>query len=232
MKIFIENTALESLVNIYLTGYQHLPADVEKRVMDYYIAQRDSRYINYCEFLDIVTEEQRESCFYRLREFVIYSIIDIGQELFITREDVFRLFSTMFQWRLLKRELVNEYEMILHIPTWFTGNMLLPSILKKENGKYIAEYSYEDRIITIKNVIIPPGLEPEINTHCAVYLSTVISPLNKSNFNMISRHLEEIAPFRLFRKDVETIDYSDFQRFGNYGKRAIARFDAYAEIAM
>ncbi|MCE1246615.1 MAG: hypothetical protein LWY06_08225 [Firmicutes bacterium] len=229
MKIFIENTAVETLMNIYLAGHQRIPEQAEKKLLEYYQANLEARYQDFCKLIELAYCPHMETCFGRLREFVIYSINDVGQELFITVEDVYRLFSTTFQWRYLKENLINEYHMILNIPKWFMANMILPAVLKVENGKYIAEYSFEDRIVNIKNVFLPPGSACDVNSQCAVFMSCVVTPLDRASFNMINRHLEEIAAFRIFRRDVENIDFSNFQRFGNYESLAKSRFHSFAE---
>lgn len=222
MKIFIETKALTTLLNILIADRNcptnQVPKETCRDIISYYLNNRNERYQDYGAILKMIDKARCETPFHHLKEFIIYSINDLGQELFITSDDVYRKFCTMFHWRMIEKNLIRDYDTIIHIPSWFVGNMLLPVTLKKEEGKYIAEYTYENKIINIKNFFIPPDIPAEQNTNFGIFMASIVCPLDIHNFKMISRHLEEINMFRQFRKDVEAIDYSNFQRLGDCRK--------------
>ena len=226
MQIHIETDAMRVFINTLLSCRCPVTEEVEKGIVELYKANHE-RYLDYCKVLEIADKNPTETPFHRLKEFIIYSINEPGQELFITRDDIFRHFATMYHWRVVERSLVSGYKMITHIPSWFVAHMLLPVVLKKEEGKYMGEYTYEDRIINLKNIFVPGDMEIEENTPYCLHLASVVAPLEQFTFRMISRHLEEIPLFKTFRDDIDIIDFADFQRFGDYRKICEDRYNKY-----
>lgn len=221
MHISIEVRALKVFINILSGCRCSLSEELEKAMVEEYFASREGNYTSFDRLMKLADKMGDDTPLHRLKEFIAYNINDLGQELFITLEDVLRHFSTKFHWRVAETGLFHNYTMIKDIPSWFVGHMLLPAVLKEEDGKFMAEYVYENRIINLENVFVPSSSEVKVNDYCAVHMASVVAPLDRYDYEMIGRHLEEIRLFRLFREDLERIDYSDFQRFGDY--QAIAR---------
>ena len=229
MHINIETGAMRVLINTLLSCRCPVPEKVESEIISIYKEQkgRDSLYIDYGKVLEAADKSCGETPFHRLKEFIIYNINELGQELFITRDDVLRHFATMYHWRVVENSLLDSYKKIIHIPSWFVAHMLLPVILKKEEGEFMAEYTYGEKIINLKNIFVPKDMEIELNTPYCMHLSSIISPLDRFTYRMISRHLKEIPLFVTFREDQDTIDFSNFQRYGDYRKICEDRYNKY-----
>lgn len=227
MQIYIETRAMRVFINTLLSCRCPVSQEVEKEIVGLYLSGKDKLYIDFARVLEIADKMNCETPFHRLKEFIIYYINDLGQELFITLDDVYRHFCTMFHWRVVEKSLFNGYENIIDIPSWFVGHMILPVVIKREKGEYMAEYTFGNRIINLKNIFVPEDINIIQNMQYAIHLASVVSPLGKHDFKMISLHLEEIPLFRLFREKLESIDYSDFQRFGDYRKTCENRYAKY-----
>jgi len=227
MQISIETRAMRVFLNILLSCRCPVSQEVEEEIVGLYLSGRDKPYIDYVRVLESADRMNCETPFHRLKEFIAYHINDLGQELFITLDDVFRHFCTMFHWRIVEKSLFNGYKNIIDIPSLFVGHILLPVVIKREKGEYMAEYTFGNRIINLKNIFVPGDMNIVQNKQYAVHLASVVSSLEKHDFNMISLHLEEIDLFRLFRENLESIDYSDFQRFGDYRKICEDRYTKY-----
>jgi hypothetical protein len=119
------------------------------------------------------------------------------------------------------------YEDIKDIPSWFVGHMLLPVRLKKENRSFTAEYSFFNKKIIFKNVFVPPDIPFETDGLYCIHFASIIAKINNEQFQNLKQHLEEIDLFKRYREEVIVIDYSEFQRFGNYQKTCRDRYLKY-----
>ncbi|MCD4783337.1 MAG: hypothetical protein K8T10_05820 [Candidatus Eremiobacteraeota bacterium] len=227
MQISIETRAMRIFINTLLSCRCPVSQEVEKEIVDLYLSGRDMPYIDFTRVLEIAGKMNNETPFHRLKEFMVYNINDMGQELFITLDDIYRHFCTKFHWRIVEKTLFLGYKNIIDIPSWFVGHMLLPVVIKREKGKYMAEYTFGNRIINLKSIFVPEDMNIEQNMQYAIHFASVVTPLGKHDFKMISLHLEEINLFRLFRENLESIDYSDFQRFGDFRKVCENRYSKY-----
>jgi len=229
MQIHIKADAMRILLYTLLSCRCPISGSIEEEIVTYYISHKNDKYIDYRDVLEIADKMKCETPFHRLKEFIIYNINEPGQELFIATEDVLRHFATMFHWRMVERKLSTSYKMIIQVPSWFVSHMLLPVVIKKEDGQYMAEYTHKNRIISLRNIFIPNDIQVEQNTRYAIHLGFVVAPLDRFSFKMVSHHLEEIPLFCLFREDFDFIDFAKFQRFGDYRELCRARYKKYFE---
>jgi tRNA(Leu) C34 or U34 (ribose-2'-O)-methylase TrmL len=102
--------------------------------------------------------------------------------------------------------------------------MLLPITLKYENNTIIGEYSFSNKNIILKNILVTPDIPIETGERYCIHFAAVISRVSNEQFDMISKHLEEVQFFKKYREDIENIDYKNYQRFGNYYNIVKKRF--------
>lgn len=224
MQISIESEAMKLLINTLLSCRCPLPKELEEEIVSIYLQCSNCRYVDFGVVLEKAEIMGGDNPFNRLKEFITYNINDLGQELFITIDDIYRHYSTSFHWRIVERSLLENYKNIRDIPSWFVGHMLLPAVYK---GEGVAQYTSGSKVITLKNLFVPADLDITTGRLCGVHLASVVGILDGYYYQMINRHLEEITLFRLFRDDIDTIDYCAFQRIGNYKKDSEKRYFKY-----
>lgn len=164
--------------------------------------------------------------FDRLRDFCLYSK-DSLDEILITKEDVYRHFCCTYHWKVVEDALISSYKDIVNVPTWFVGHMLLPVKLEERGKETHAEYSFSNTKIRFLNIFRPPDIKLEKNGLYSIHFASVISKIDSAEFRMISQQLESVKRFVEFRNDIKKIDYSSFQRFGDYRKFCEKRYLKY-----
>jgi hypothetical protein len=226
MIVKIETEAAASLLNVLLSCRCPIKEEVEEEIMHYYISQKNQPSFDFQKVIEMADKSSDNTVFHRLRDFCLYSKSNLD-EIMITNEDVYRHFCSTFHWKVVEDALVASYKDITNIPAWFVSHMLLPVKLKKEGKSTYAEYSATNVRTRLLNVFISPNIRIKNEGLYSMHFASVISEINPSQFRMINQQLESIKRFTEFRNDVTEIDYSNFQKFGDYKKLCETRYSKY-----
>jgi len=226
MILEIETEAAKSLLKVLLSCRCPIKEEVEEKIVHYYLSQKNQPSFDFRKIIEIADESDSDTVFHRLRDFCLYSKNNLD-EIVITKEDVYRHFCSAFHWKVVEDALVSSYKDIKDIPSWFVGHMLLPVKLKERNKSICAEYSTSDLKVQLLNIFTPSDIKFKSNGLYSMHFASVISEINPAQFGMINQQLESIERFIEFRNDVKEIDYSDFQKFGDYRKFCETRYHKY-----
>ncbi len=226
MDLKIEREAAKVLLNVLLSCKDPIREDLEKKLIDYFLSKKNERIFDFQKMVTIAEESGSDTGFHRLRDFCLYSKNDLD-EVIITREDVYRHFCSTYHWKVVEDSLVSSYKSIINIPTWFVGHMLLPVKLKKRNKATYAEYSFSNLTIDMQNVFVPPEFKVQESGIYAIHFASIVSEINPAVSRMMNQQLESVNRFIEFRKDIGEIDYTKFQRFGDYSKFCQERYLKY-----
>ncbi len=227
MNIEIQKDAFKILLNVLLSCRCPISEDVEKRLIKYFKKHESLNAYNYNEIMNIANKGKGETVFHRLKEFCLYSVNDFSSELTISLEDVLRHFSSGFHWRLVEKGLSSGYKNLTFLPSWFIGHMLMPVKLEKENKKMIAKYAYSKSIIRFKNIFIPKEIKILSDKFYCIHFGFVISQISEEQSKMLFNELEIIDNFRIYRENLSEIDFSHYQRYGDYFNICKTRYSKY-----
>jgi hypothetical protein len=226
MILKIETEAAKSLLNVLLSCRCPIKEEAEEKIVHYYSSHKSEQCFDFQRIVEIASESDDDTVFHRLRDFCLYSKDDLD-EILITKEDVYRHFCSTFHWKVIEDALVSSYKDIRSIPAWFVGHMLLPVRLREKNKMIYAEYAAAGLEIRLLNIFTPNDIKFESNGLYSMHFASVISTITPAQFRTINQQLESIKRFVGFRRDIREIDYSDFQRFGDYRKLCETRYSKY-----
>lgn len=226
MILEIETGAAKSLLRVLLSCQCPIKDEEEKKIVEYYRSQKNQMTFDFQSIVDIASESGENTVFHRLRDFCLYSKNNLDK-ITITEEDVYRHFCSAFHWKVVEEALGSSYKDLRDIRSWFVGHMLLPVKLKEENRLIYAEYSTPGNKICLSNIFIPSDIKFKSDGLYSMHFASVISIVTPAQFKMINQQLESIKRFVEFRRDIDEIDYSDFQKFGDYGKLCETRYSRY-----
>lgn len=216
MKMFINNVAYKNLLKVLLSCRCPLSENVESDLVNYYINNSSTNNLDYSEIMEITKAEGKETVFDRLKEFILYSVDDFSRTYVISVEDVIRHFCSGFHWRRTAQLLSASYINLTDLPSWFVGHMLTPVRIVQESGSPLARYSYSGGSMLFKNIFIPSDVIVNSKKDYCIHFAFVISDITENQASIISHELDLIDNFKTYREYLSEIDYSEFQRYGNY----------------
>ncbi|MGD6851749.1 MAG: hypothetical protein ACQCN6_06810 [Candidatus Bathyarchaeia archaeon] len=230
MILEIETDAALILLKVLLSCQCAISKKTEEEIAHYLLSQRSKISVDFKRLIDLAGGPTFDTVFRRLRDCCFYSKNNLDKVV-ITKEDVYRHFCSAYHWKINEEALTtipeNANTPISNVASWFVGHMLLPVRLMDEKGSVRAEYSGSDSKISIFNVFIPPDMELHKDAIYSMHFASVISEITLAQAELINRQLEVIDQFIEFRKEIKTMDYGDFQKFGNYRNLCEGRYRKY-----
>ena len=227
MDISINQKAYYILLKVLLSCRCPVSDNTEKKLINYYKKNSEKRHISYDTIINLADQEEDETVFHRLKEFVICSVNDLSKGYEITVEDVLRHFSSIYHWKVVINGLQNSYKKVIHIPSWFISHMLLPIDIQTNKGQYQISCTLNNLTINLNNLFIPSDLSISSNKYYCAHFASVISDISRAQYKLLQQQANEIPQFELFYKGIEIIDYLNFQRYGNYSLFCNNRYKKY-----
>ena len=228
MRISMRQEALELTFRMLLSCQCPVTGQQERAVFDRLVALNPGDTIDCIELLSIFNPNDNTPI-HRLVHFSLW-IAPIGsEEMVIEREHVLRHFASSYHWdHVVAPNLPAAYKKVVSIPTWFISHMLLPIALERAgNGELNGIYRFEGDEIRLKNLFIAPEVA-DLNAQIwGVHFASVITPLSSDEAALVQMLGDTIPLLADFRREISAIDYSNFERYGDYRAICLDRHACY-----
>ena len=220
MNILIELKALQTFLFTLLSCRCPVSEETEDRLFDIYFAYQENNRINYNLLLKSTEETGTKTPVHHLFEFCTLSK-DNPYDFTITHNDVIRFSSTEYHYIRIKNSI--NPELVTDPETYLLSHLTVPGVLEKRSDGISGLYIVNDREITFSNLVFPPELKFEEGMFYGVHLGTAITELNMEQVTMIERHLSLIEEYSDLTVKVKSIDFSRFQKYGDYRAQVLER---------
>ena len=228
MRISMRQEALELTFRMLLSCQCPLTGEQERALFDRLVALNPGDTIDCSELLSIFKPNENTPI-QRLVHFSMWMAPAGSREMVIEREHVLRHFASSYHWdHVVAPNLPAAYKKVVSIPTWFISHMLLPIALERAgNGELNGIYRFGDGEIRLKNLFIAPELADLNAGVWGVHFASVITPLSSDEAALVQMLGDTNPLLAEFRREISTIDYSNFERYGDYRAICIERHATY-----
>jgi hypothetical protein len=228
MRISIRQEALELTFRMLLSCQCPITDEQERALFDRLAAMKTGDTIE-CNELLLIFQPNENTPLRRLVHFSTWMAPVGCKEIIIEREHVLRHFASSYHWdHVVAPNLPSAHKKVVSIPTWFISHMLLPAALEKTgNGELHGTYRFDNGEIKLKNLFMAPELAGLDSAAWGVHFASVITPLSLDEAALVQM-LGDASPLLAeFRCEISTIDYSNFERYGDYRTVCIDRHGCY-----
>jgi hypothetical protein len=228
MRISIRREAFELTFRMLLSCQCPLTDEQERALFDRLVALKSDDTIDCTELLSIFKPDENNAI-RRLVHFSVWMAPAGSKEIVIEREYALRHFASSYHWdHVVAPNLPTAYKKVLSIPTWFISHMLLPVALERAgNGELSGIYRSADGEISLKHLFIAPELADLNASIWGVHFASVITPLSSDEAALVHMLGDTNPLLAEFRREISTIDYLDFERYGDYRAICIDRHASY-----
>src|ERR1035437_1073061 len=228
MQLRITRDALDLVFRTLLTCGCPVTDAEERALFNLLKATPLTDTIEYVVVLDIFKPDAN-TVFHRLGDFTIWQAPTGVDQYSIEREHIVRHFASTFHWnQVVASGLVGAYKKVLHIPSWFLGDMLLPVRVTGVDGDVVsASYEYNGGEVRLSNLFAPNDYAPKPDETWAVHFAGLLDRLNPAEKQVATLMTETNSLLVQFREDVSVIDYADFERHGDYLAFCRKRYEKY-----
>lgn len=222
MQITIEQKALQTMLNCILSCRCPVTEETERGLFDEYFRAQGQDLADFGPVIEAADRNPVKTPVHAVFEFCSYAHDD-PNNFTITHNDIIRLFSSKFH---INPNLASVDPMIVtDTSSFIVFHMMLPCSVSSSGEQVEAEYCLGDHSIRFLNVVFPPELELEAGAHYGLHHGTVVTQLTGEQVRIVENHLGLIPEFSLLVKDVTEVDFTRFQRYGNYRANVIARYE-------
>jgi hypothetical protein len=116
---------------------------------------------------------------------------------------------------------------VKEVPSFIVSHMLVPVRLRREGDRFGATFTFAGRGIFFAPVFLPPDIAWSADGEYALHMGTIICALDAEPSRHLTGHLSLIPDFAFFCRQVEGVDFTDFQYYGDYVSQVRARFARY-----
>ncbi len=228
MRISMRQEALELTFRMLLSCQCPVTAEQEQALFARLVALNPGDTIDCSELLSIFNPNENTPI-HRLVHFSTWVAPAGSREMVIEREHVLRHFASSYHWdHVIVPNLPAAYKKVVSIPTWFISHMLLPvAIERAEDGELDGIYRFGDGEIRLKNLFIAPELADLDVGVWAVHFASVLTPLSPDEAALVQMLGDANPLLAGFRRESSTIDYLNFERYGDYRAICIERHATY-----
>ena len=232
MQLKIDKDALDLVFRTLLTCGCPVTGDEEREIFNLLKATRPGESIDYGRVL-AVFRNNANTVFYRLGDFTVWQTPTGVDPYTINREHVVRHFSSTYHWNhVVASGLDSAYNRVRHIPSWFLGHMLLPVRVTDIRGNIVsASHEYQGGEVRLLNLFAPGEYKPERDEIWAVHFAGLLDHLSFEEQQVVCLMIETNPLLHQFREDVIEIDYSNFERHGDYLAFCRTRYQKYYGVA-
>lgn len=220
MDIMIEKKGLQTLLNMLLSCKCPVTGETEKALFEQYHRVKTQDLIDFSEMLRVTDINPQPTPLHLVAEFCSYSQ-DNPQKFTITHNDIIRYSCTgqhFYHFLTAVDPLV-----VKDTANFMLAHMLVPATLRGNGEDIEAVYNVRDHQVRFLNILLPPDIPRQDDAVYGVHLGTALTLLDDDQMLMVNRHLDNIRGFSLIAKEVQAIDYRDFQRYGNYQEQVRQR---------
>lgn len=217
MKVRIDREALDLTFRTLLSCKCPVTDKQERQLFELLSGMKSGDTLDYGLVL-AVFKPNENTVFRRLHDFSVWMAPASAENFTITREHAVRHFACSFHWhQVVADSMSGAYKMVLSVPTWFMGHMLLPArITEVAGGTINAVYEYDGGSIDLTSLFAPNSYEPKVGEMWGVHFAALLDRISPEEEQLV-RMLTETNPLLVqFRDDVDTIDYKNFERHGDY----------------
>lgn len=232
MRVLIRQEALELTFRMLLSCQCPLTDEQERALFNCLTALKPGTTLD-CRELPTILNAHDNTPINRLVHFSVWMAPAHANEIVIERDYVLRHFSSSYHWNhVVSPTLSAAYAKVRSIPTWFLAHMLLPVALERTgNGAIHGIYHFKDGEIRLHNLFLPPELADLDPPVWGVHFASAITPLSFDEA-MLVRMLGDANPLLTeFRGEISAIDYSNFERYGDYRAMCVERHAIYWSAA-
>ncbi|MBF0120668.1 MAG: hypothetical protein HQK79_17710 [Desulfobacterales bacterium] len=224
MKIQIDLSGLQTILFAMLSCKCPVKHETENKLFNEYFSLKDQKkqLVDFTSILEIAFSNPERTPLHNLYEFCSYSKDDpLNFE--ISHNDVIRSLCSTFHFNLQSR--IIDYRIVLHTASFLISHILIPVNLIKDREDIVAIFTTDNHDIVFKNIFIPNDLNLQENTiNYGIHMGTVVSSLTEIQVQITNKHLRLIDQFHSLVKQIQIIDYSNFQYYGDYVSNVKERF--------
>lgn len=228
MHISIRQEALELTFRMLLSCQCPLSDEQERALFNLLVVLKPGAALD-CRGLLAIFKPHENTPIHRLVSFSVWMAPADAKEIVIEREQVLRHFASSYHWdHVVAPNLPTAYKKVVSIPTWFLSHMLLPVRLERTgNGELHGIYRFGDGEIRLENLFLAPELREFDAAVWGVHFASVLTPLSSDEAALVHMLGDTNSLLAEFRREVSTIDYSNFERYGDYRAICIERHACY-----
>lgn len=217
MRVLIRQEALELTFRMLLSCQCPLTDEQEWALFDRVVVLKPGATLD-CRELLAIFKPHENTPLHRLASFSVWMAPAGSREIVIEREHVLRHFASSYHWdHVVAPNLPAAYKKVVSIPTWFLSHVLLPVALERGGGGELnGIYCFDGGEIRLQNLFLAPEFADLDASVWGVHFASAITPLSSEEAVLV-RMLGDANPLLIeFRREISTIDYSNFERYGDY----------------
>jgi hypothetical protein len=135
----------------------------------------------------------------------------------IERHHVLRCNGSGYHWRLAAETLPEKSQQVSSISRYLLSHMVLPAELTTgPDGTPQAVHHYEGGSVLFENIFLPPEYRAGASDLWAIHLGAVVNPLSPDEAQLVRRLGEANGQLVRHRRQVERVDYADFEFLGDW----------------
>lgn len=220
MNIRINRFALQTALHNMLSCRCPVTPEAEKAMFGYYHEHKDLAYLDMREILEVAAINPEHTPLHCLTEFCQYYQYN-PLEFVIEKNDVLRFLGTGFHFDTVKSGL-NAAE-VIHPASHLVCHLMLPAKVSSGSDGIWAVCKVGGREIHITGMVCPPEVDLAEYDDFGVHLGTVITGLTPEQALMLQRHQDLIAELNDLVQEVERVDFTDYQLYGDYAAQVQER---------
>ena len=221
MTIRMETEAFRALFYGTLSCRCPVTGGTEKKLFAELITWPEGGEGEFAPVQAIIDDNPARTPFHNLLEIASYGQEDPAD--FIIRVgDALRALGSKFHFNNLVSGL--DPLVVKEVPAFIVSHMLVPVRLYRKGDRIEAVFTFEERDIFFAPVFLPPDMTLSDDMDYALHMGTVICALDTKRARHLAGHLALIPDFDFFCRQVERVDFTDFQYYGDYLELVRKRF--------
>lgn len=227
MPVRIEVKAYKAILYGTLSCKCPVTEETERAFFEEYFRCRGEEIVDFAPIKAIADSNPARTPVHNLFEIASYGHDD-PTDFLITQGDALRALGSKFHFNNLVAHL--DHLTVREAPSFLVSHMLVPARLARSENRVQGFHAFEGRDILFDHVFFPPDTEWDENRQYAVHMGTVICALSPDSAKDLNAHLDIIGDMAFLRSHVSSVDFRDFQYYGDYYRQVETRFRRYFEI--
>lgn len=227
MPILIEADAYKAILYGTLSCKCPVTEETERKLFEDYFRRSGEPIIDFAPVKAIADMNPARTPVHNLFEIASCGRDD-PTDFTITEGDALRALGSSFHFKNLVGNL--DHMVVRDVPSFLVSHMLVPARLSRAGEMIQAEYVNFGREITFDNIFFPPDMEWKENRFYAVHMGTVVCALSPLQVDGLQAHLDLIPEFEFLCSKVTSVDFRDFQYYGDYYRQVEERFRRHFEF--
>ena len=226
MTIMIETAAYRAILLGTLSCKCPVTQETEAAFFEEYFRISESQVVEFTKIKSIADSNPANTPVHNLLEIASYGHDD-PTDFTITIGDVLRALGSQFHFKNMVENLTKM--IVPDVPSLLVSHLLVPASLVAFEGNVRAVYASPSGEILFDNIFVPPDIEWNEDDVYAVHMGTVICALLPSQVENLHAHLGMVTDFEHLCSQCSSVDFKDFQFYGDYYHQVEERFQRYFE---